>query len=449
MKTKQITLVGAGLAGCLLAIYLARRGFDVRLFESRPDLRSHDISAGRSINLSLSERGIHALKDAGLFSQVQKHLTAMPGRMLHSEEGTLQFQDYGRNDSDVHYSVSRAVLNKILLNEAEHSGHVSLFFDLACTGLNLQSRQLTFRNQITQELKRVDFDVVIGTDGAGSTLCNSMVDTNTVVCQRDMLAHGYKELVIPASSKGEFQIEKNALHIWPRGGFMLIALPNTDGSFTATLFLPHAGADSFDTLVDEKSILNFFYRHYPDAIALMPNLVSDFINHPVGSLGTVKCFPWHKDGRVLLLGDAAHAIVPFHGQGMNCAFEDCYELNLCLDLHDDWESLFNDLEQKRKPNADAIADMALENYIEMRDSVRNRKFHLHKEIEWLLEERYPDRFIPRYSMVMFHRIPYAEVQKRGVVQMSILNQLSAHADTIRQIDMALAEQLVNDKLTPF
>lgn len=449
MKSKQIILVGAGLAGCLLAIYLAKCGFKVKIYESRSDMRAHDISAGRSINLSISERGIHALKDVGVFEKIQQHLIPMPGRMLHSKDGVLQFQKYGRNKTDVHYSVSRVLLNQILLDSAEGTDGVSILFNQHCHHLNLQTNQLTFNNEITQNQYTVDYDVVIGTDGGGSAICRSLIDAKIVKCNREMLAHGYKELVIPADNNGNFQIEKNALHIWPRGGYMMIALPNTDGSFTVTLFLPHTGPESFESLTDEHSILQFFNTYYPDAVPLIPNLVSDFLSNPVGSLGTIRCAPWHFEGKVLLLGDAAHAVVPFHGQGMNCAFEDCYEFNQCLDECYDWESLFKKLETQRKPNADSIADMALENYIEMRDSVRDPKFHLRKEIEWILEKRHPDRFIPRYSMVMFHRIPYAEAQKRGVVQMSILTRLTEHIEQLDQVDSELADRLVNEELTPF
>ena len=446
MKTQQIIIIGAGLAGCLLAIYLARRDFTVKVFERRPDMRKHDIPAGRSINLSLSERGIHALKDVGLFEKIQQQLISMPGRMLHRKNGELQFQAYGRNESDVHYSVSRAALNRLLLDSAEATGRVTIFFDEYCSDLNLESMRLTFKNETTQNQHTLDFDVVIGTDGAGSAIGRSLTEAQALQCGHDLLAHGYKELTIPANRNGGFVIEKNALHIWPRGGYMLIALPNNGGSFTATLFLPHTGPDSFESLVDKHSILAFFKTQYPDIVPLIPNLISDFINHPVGYLTTIRCAPWHVGGKVLLLGDAAHAVVPFHGQGMNCAFEDCYAFNQCIDTCNHWQALFEQVESQRKANADAIADMSLENYIEMRDSVRDPKFHLRKQIEWLLEERHPERFIARYSMVMFHRIPYAEVQKRGAVQSTILDRLSKHVERLEQVDVQFADRLVTEKL---
>ena len=254
---------------------------------------------------------------------------------------------------------------------------------------------------------------------------------------------------IEAKQDGDYCLEKNALHIWPRGGYMLIALPNADGSFTATLFLPHTGRDSFQSLTDENNILHFFNTQYPDVVPLMPQLVATFLRHPVGRLGTLRCFPWHVDGRVMLLGDAAHAIVPFHGQGMNCAFEDCIAFNQYLDVYQDWESIFKALENQRKPNTDAIADMALENYIEMRNDVRDPAFYLRKQIEWWLEERHPDRFIGRYSMVMFHRIPYAEVQQRGAVQSTIIANLSGNIKHLDDVDMQYADRLVKEKLPAF
>lgn len=434
--------------GCLLAIYLARRGFTVKVFEKRSDMRKHNIPAGRSINLSLSERGIHALKEVGLYQIIEKHLVAMPGRMLHDENGKLQYQPYGRNEWDLHYSVSRGVLNKLLLDTAETTGRVSIFFNECCTNLNFETDRIDFCNATTGKTHSVKFDVVIGTDGAGSHVRPAMLDKHAIQCSNEPLPHGYKELSIPADHRGAYLMEKNALHIWPRGGYMLIALPNTDGSFTATLFLAHKGAHSFESLADEQSVLDFFRSQFPDAVPLVSKLTSDFIKNPIGSLGTIRCSPWHLGGKALLIGDAAHAIVPFHGQGMNCGFEDCSAFNQYLETFQDWGSLFAELTAFRKPNADAIADMALENYIEMRDSVRDPKFHLRKKIEWLLEERHPKRFISRYSMVMFHRIPYAAVQKRGEIQSAILTRLTASIDQVEKLDIHLADKLVWEKLEP-
>ncbi len=448
MNQKEITLVGAGLAGCLLAVYLAKRGFRVRMFEKRPDMRIHRIPAGRSINLSLSVRGIHALTEVGLYRRIETELIAMPGRMLHDQTGCLQYQRYGRNPSDVHYSVSRAALNNMLLDAAEETGTVAIAFNQECVGLDPTARKIAFRDQTSGAIRSLDFEVVIGADGSGSAVGRALSERQLIQSRHEKLAHAYKELTIPVAASGDHRLEKNALHIWPRGGFMLIALPNTDGSFTATLFLPQSGPASFATITSEPDVRQFFEIQFPDVLPLIPNLAADFMTHPTGELGTLRCRPWHRGGTVMLLGDAVHAIVPFHGQGMNCAFEDCSALNRYLDFCQDWPSLFETLETARKPNTDAIADMALENYLEMRDSVRDPKFHLIKQIEWLLEERHTDRFIARYSMVMFHRIPYVEAQRRGLVQTEILKSLSADIDQVDHVDLETADRLVMDKLEP-
>lgn len=447
MRTKVITLIGGGLAGCLLAMFLARRRFPVRVFERLPDMSKHRIPAGRSINLSLSTRGIHALKEVGLYRNIEKHLVAMPGRMIHDRDGKLLYQPYGRDESAVHYSVERAALNKILLDGAEAAG-AELFFGEKCEGLDFENRHLLLRREDDDNQRILPFDTLIGTDGAGSAVRQAMIVQKGIDCRDEHLPHGYKELAIPPGPEGAFRLEKNALHIWPRGGFMLIALPNRDGSFTATLFLPHSGLESFRTLSDEGAILHFLETEFPDVLPLMSDPVHDFLNHPTGTLGTIRCFPWHVGDQALILGDAAHAVVPFHGQGMNCAFEDCVVLDRLLDEHDNFESLYRNFEAQRKPNAEAIADMALENYIEMRDSVRDPKFHLRKHIEWLLEERHPARFIPRYAMVMFHRIPYAVAKERGDVQAGIIERLSESINRVDDVDLDLADRLVTESLPP-
>jgi len=447
MRTKEITLVGGGLAGCLLAVFLARRGFPVRVFERLPDMRKHRIPAGRSINLSLSARGIHALKEIGLYREIERHLVAMPGRMIHDEAGKLFYQPYGRDESAVHYSVERAVLNKTLLDAAEAAG-AALFFGEKCEGLDFESRRLLLRRETDEHRRALLFETVIGADGAGSAVRQAMIERKGIACRDEHLPHGYKELAIPPGPDGAPRLEQNALHIWPRGGFMLIALPNRDGSFTATLFLPHSGPESFRTLADERAVLHFLETEFPDALPLMADPIRDFLDHPTGTLGTIRCFPWHVGGEALILGDAAHAVVPFHGQGMNCAFEDCAVLDRLLDEHDDFESLYCNFEAQRKPNAEAIADMALENYIEMRDSVRDPKFHLRKHVEWRLEERHPGRFIPRYAMVMFHRVPYAVAKNRGDIQARIVDRLSDSVDRVDEVDFDLADRLVTKSLEP-
>jgi kynurenine 3-monooxygenase len=371
----------------------------------------------------------------------------MPGRMIHGERGERLYQPYGRDSSAVHYSVARGILNKLLLDAAESAG-AEILFEVDCAGLDFEDDRLLLRNEKDGATRSQTFDTLIAVDGAGSVVRQAMIKQGHIRGGDEHLPHGYKELTIPAEPSGACRLEKNALHIWPRGGFMLIALPNTDGSFTCTLFLPYVGSLSFETLQDETSVLEFFRSEFPDTLPLIPSLSEDFLTHPTGTLGTVRCSPWRVGGKALLLGDAAHAVVPFHGQGMNCAFEDCAAFNQLLDKHQDWASLYLAFEAARKANADAIAEMALENYIEMRDAVRDSRFHLCKKVEWLLEARHSERFISRYSMVMFHRIPYSIAQVRGKIQSAILERLSTGFDRVEDIDLDLADRLVVEKLTP-
>lgn len=445
--TQPITIIGAGLAGSLLAVMLAQRGFDVALYEKRQDLREHAISAGRSINLALAARGIAALREAGLFEAVQLLLIPMPGRQLHDRQGALQFQPYSRNPDEVNYSVSRGGLNAMLLDAAEATGKVRIHFEHACEAYDCATGELKLRDIAAQHAVTITALPLIATDGAGSVVRHAMAQQQHTVATEDLLPHGYKELVIPPRD-GEHQMRRDALHIWPRGGYMLIALPNLDGSFTVTLFLPHQGEPGFDHLTNPAMVQDFFAQEFPDALALMPTLVEDFFTNPTGMMGTVRCAPWHVAGNALLLGDAAHAIVPFHGQGMNCAFEDCRMLAELLDQHGpDWTKIFPVCSAARKANADAIADMALENYVEMRDTVRNPKFQLQKQVGWELEKRLPGLFIPRYEMVMFHpEISYAEAQRRGAIQKDILAAVTVSTDTLDTVDLARAEHLAREKL---
>lgn len=444
---QTITIAGAGLAGTLLAVMLARRGFDVALYEKRQDLRKHAISAGRSINLALAGRGITALQEAGLFEAVQPLLIPMPGRQLHDQQGKLQFQPYSRNPAEVNYSVSRGGLNAVLLDAAEATGKVQTYFEHACEAYDCATGELRLRDTAAQRSITLTALPLIAADGAGSVIRHAMAQQQHIDSTEDLLPHGYKELVIPPRD-GRHQLRRDALHIWPRGGYMLIALPNLDGSFTVTLFLPHQGEPGFDHLTTPAAVQVFFTREFPDALALMPTLADDFFANPTGIMGTVRCTPWDAVGNALLLGDAAHAIVPFHGQGMNCAFEDCIALLALLDRYGpDWARVFPAFSATRKADADAIADMALENYVEMRDTVRDPKFQLQKQVGWELEKRLPGRFIPRYEMVMFHpEISYAEAQRRGAIQKDILATVTTDAETLETVDLAHAEKLAQEKL---
>ena len=449
--TPEITLVGAGLAGSLLAIFLARRGYRVTLLERRPDPRKTAAapSAGRSINLALANRGIAALEEVGVMEDVRPELIPMAGRMLHDEEGQLRLVPYGNKPHEVIYSVSRAGLNALLLNAAESTGRVSIRFGETVSGVDFANREVRFFAGEGAELQTTPYDVIIGTDGSASTVRGAILERTGGRFDEEPLGHGYKELSIPPADEGDarFRMEKNALHIWPRGEYMLIALPNIDGSFTVTLFLPNHGEESFEVLKTPDAVRALFERRFADAIPLMPRLVEDFFGNPTGHLETIRCEPWSFEDHALVLGDAAHAIVPFHGQGMNAAFEDCSAFDRCLETSDrPWNAIFAEFESRRRPNADAIADMALENYIEMRSTVREAKFQLKKDLSFRLEERHPNRFIPRYSMVMFHTIPYAEAKRRGAIQEEILDELTSRASNLDQVDFARADRLIAERL---
>jgi kynurenine 3-monooxygenase len=445
---QSVNIVGAGLAGALLAVLLARRGFRITLYERRPDPRHAEAESGRSINLALAARGIRALERAGIMDQISPLLIPMRGRMVHNLSGSTVLQPYGQREDEVIYSVGRAALNRVLIEEAARHDTVTARFDQSCTAAIPERNVLRLRNRIAGVEYEVPLATTIATDGAGSSVRTGLAAGRHLTVREDWLDHDYKELTMPAVAGGHL-LEPHALHVWPRGGFMLIALPNTDGSFTATLFLARTGHNGFASLTTPRAVNDFFLREFADAVPLMPNLLEEFAAHPQGQLGTVHLTPWHLGGRLLLLGDAAHAIVPFHGQGMNAAFEDCLVLDNLLDAHDGWEQVFAEFEQARRPNAAAIAQMALENYTEMRDTVLDAGFVRRKALAMELERRFPDRFIPRYSMVMFHpEISYAEAQRRGKVQAQILVELDSGPNAAGNTDFALAEQLVKQRLEP-
>jgi kynurenine 3-monooxygenase len=453
-KPEHIVIAGSGLVGSLLAVMLAKKGYQITMYESRPDMRRQDISAGKSINLALANRGIKPLEDAGVMDLVKPNLISMTGRMIHDELGQTHLQAYGQQDHEVIYSVSRGDLNKILMTEAEKTGNVTIQFSHEITEVDFDSDSLTIRNRDDDSTFSTDFDTIIGADGAHSPVRQAILAAHQSEAHpelqnsREPLDHGYKELCIPAGENSSFQMEKEALHIWPRGQFMLIALPNPDASFTVTLFMPNQGGVSFESLDNHDKVNAFFSQYFKDALDLIPNLAESFFENPVGALATVRAQPWTYDHRAIILGDAAHAIVPFHGQGMNCGFEDCREfLNLLEQSDHDWNQLYQQFEKARKPNADAIADMALDNYIEMRHSVRDPLYLMKKELGFKLEQRWPNRFIPRYSMVMFNLMPYADAQSRGVIQNDIMEQLLAGKDSVEEVDFELAEALISEQLS--
>jgi kynurenine 3-monooxygenase len=444
----KITLIGAGLNGPLLAILLRQRGFAVEIYERRPDMRRVRMSAGRSINLALSTRGIHALQQAGLWERMRNIIIPMRGRMMHSVAEELTFQPYGKNEAEVINSISRAELNIALMNAAEEQGAV-IRFQQRCTGYDAKSGAVRVRDEDTGEETTPEARVVIGCDGSTSAIRAEMFKLNRFNFSQQYLDYGYKELTIPAAANGQHQLEINALHIWPRGNHMLIALPNVDGTFACILFLPFEGADSFDELSSQSGVDRFFAARFPDAFRLMPQLAENYTANPTGAMVTIKCSPWHVEGRSLLLGDAAHAIVPFFGQGINCGFEDCTSLVELLDRQGaDWPRVFSEFEKERKINTDAIADMAIENFIEMRDRVADARFLFRKKVELALEARYPQLFVPKYAMVTFHRIPYSVALARGAVQDRMLSELCDHKDRVEDIDWEKADRLIRRDLTP-
>jgi kynurenine 3-monooxygenase len=444
----KVTLIGAGLNGPLLAILLKQRGFDVEIYERRADMRRVGMSAGRSINLAVSTRGIHGLKKAGVWDQMQRIIIPMRGRMMHSITGELTFQPYGKNETEVIHSTSRAALNIALLDAAENLG-VAIHFSQRCAGCDLKTGAISLRNEETGSTMAHAADVVIGCDGSASAIRSAMAQIRTFNLKEDQLDYGYKELTIPASPDGKHLLEPHALHIWPRGNLMLIALPNIDGTFGCILFLPFEGADSFAAVHTESDVVRFFESYFPDALRLMPDLASNYFANPTGSMVTVKCNPWHVGGKVLLLGDSAHAIVPFFGQGINCGFEDCTSLVELIDRDGaDWARVFSEFEKARKINTDAIADMAIENFVEMRDRVGDPRFLFRKKMELALEARYPETFVPKYAMVTFHRIPYSVAMERGAIQDRILSELSNSIDSVEKLDWPTVDRLIHRDLTP-
>ena len=464
MKSAPNTIVGAGLVGALLATLLAQRGFKVIAFERRPDPRKAGFLGGRSINLALAERGWHGLRLAGMQQRMQPIAVMMRGRMVHDLAGHTNLQRYGRDDSEVIWSVSRGALNMALLDAAEAAG-ATIHFDQRLDAVDWKTSTLHFRSEDDRS-RAFQVGTILGTDGAGSALRSAMAQEADLGERFEPLGHGYKELEIPALGNfppgrlpahlgdalvsGErYAMEPHALHIWPRGNYMCIALPNAEGSFTVTLFLPNTGEPSLESVATAAQARAFFERDFADAVPLIPDLEKDFVGNPTGLLGTLYLDRWHIGGRALLLGDASHAIVPFHGQGMNSGFEDAVELAELLEASpDDSAGVFAEFERRRKPNADAIAAMALENYVEMRDRVDDADYLLMRELDLLLAQRHPGRWVPRYWMVTFSRVPYATAFERGKVQASLLRQFISGKQVVTDIDLDQADRAIRERLDP-
>ena len=438
---KNITIIGAGLVGSLLSIYLAKRGYKVNLYERRPDMRKSTISAGRSINLALSDRGWRGLAGVNVDGDVRKIGIAMKGREIHNLDGTIAFQPYGKHHQ-ANYSVSRGGLNCLLMDIAEKHG-VKIFFNERCTHVDIRNAIALFEHAETKKITEVKSERIFGTDGAFSASRLSMqLGSDRFSYSQTYLDHGYKELTILPDTKGEFAMDPDHLHIWPRGKFMLIALPNLDKTFTCTLFFPFEGENSFAALDTKEKMLGFFKKMFPDAVPLMPTLAEDYFANPTSSLATIRCYPWSFDDKLLLLGDAAHGIVPFFGQGMNCGFEDCVVLDELMNKYgEDWSKVFHEFEKLRKPDGDAIAELAIENYIEMRDKVADAKFLLQKKIEARFSEKYPDKWTPLYAMVTYRTdLRYSEALQKGKEQEAIMQKIMAMKDIDKKWDSEEVEK---------
>lgn len=440
---QNIAIVGAGLVGSLLSIYLKKRGYAVTVFERRKDLRIKGAETGRSINLALSNRGIRALEEVGLADELKKVAIPMHGRMMHDKQGKLSSFAYGKEGQFIN-SVSRSGLNVVLMNEAERLG-VAFRFEQRIGKVDLEKTSLEVTGN--QKSETYSFDYIIGADGAFSAVRTAFQFTDRFDYQQDYIDHGYKELHIPPGANGAFQLEKNYLHIWPRESFMMIALPNPDGSFTCTLFFPFEGNPSFNTIKTKQDVENFFSETFPDAKSLMPDLLTDFETNPTSSLVTIKCYPWVRN-KTLLIGDAAHGIVPFYGQGMNAGFEDCRILNDLLNIHhDNWDVVLSEFQKLRKPDADAIAALALDNFIEMRDLVADADFLLRKKIEGKLYDLFPTKWIPLYPMVTFmDTMRYSDALRIGQKQKLIMDDVMKNPNIETNWVNLNFEELVN-KLT--
>ena len=424
-SNQKLLIIGAGLCGSLMALRMAQRGYQVQLVEKRPDLRDVTQDAGRSINLSLSDRGLKALRLAGVEEQALELCIPMYGRMIHDQKGNTFMSNYSGRDGEYINSISRPGLNMLLLDKAEEMQNVELIFNKGCTAIDLEKGTATFTDYNTKQESTFEGDLVLATDGAGSVVRKAMFEKRELLFSfsQQWLTHGYKEITIPATKDGGYRTEKGALHIWPRGEDMLIALPNLDGSFTVTLFAPYANTKyCFDNLTTPEMVQEYFTQEYPDAIALMPNLVTEFFDNPTGPLGTIRCSPWHCYEKVVLLGDAAHAIVPFYGQGMNASFEDVFVFDSVLNQFEgDWATVFSEFQKQRKIDADAIADLAIDNYYEMRDHVANPLFKEKRIVEMGLEKFFPTEYFSKYSLVTFNEhIGYHEAMTKGRAQDKVL-----------------------------
>jgi kynurenine 3-monooxygenase len=428
---KTATIVGAGLVGSLWAVYLSKAGYKVTIVERRPDIRKAEISAGKSINLALSTRGWKALDTVGVGDEIREIAIPMPGRMMHDLKGNLTFQPYGKEGQAI-YSVSRGGVNAKMMDIAEKHGNAQIFYNERCYKADLENG-IVYTETASGEKKQYQSDVVFAADGAFSAVrYNSFQILDRFNFSQNYIEDGYREILLPANADGSYKLEKNALHIWPRGRFMLIALPNEDGSFTCTLFMPFKGENSFETLTTKEAVNTFFKTTFPDFYEMMPNIADAWEDHPLSSLAIIRCYPW-THGKTALMGDAAHATVPFYGQGMNAGFEDCTVMWELMQKHNEnWEKVFEEYQLMRKPDGDGVQDLSLHNYYVMRDYVADPKFLLQKKIEAHFSEKHPDKWMPLYSQVTFSHIRYSEAWKKGQIQDAIMKKVMAAFDNIEE-----------------
>ncbi|MBT4775177.1 MAG: FAD-dependent monooxygenase [Crocinitomicaceae bacterium] len=441
---KQVIIIGAGLVGSLWAVYMAKRGYKVTVYERRSDVRKAEITAGKSINLALSDRGWNALNKVGIGDEIKKELAIpMSGRIMHGVDGSLTHQAYGKEGQAI-YSVSRGGMNIKMMNLAEDCGDTTILYNHQCLGVDFNTNTATFLDSIKGEEIEVSADAIFACDGAFSAVrYESMQKQPRFNYSQQFIEDGYKELLLPANEDGSYKLDKNALHIWPRGRFMLIALANEDGSFTCTLFMPFSeGNYSFDSLSNDELVEEFFQEVFPDFYEMMPNLLSDWHQNPLSALAIIRCYPWSYN-KVVLMGDSAHATVPFYGQGMNSGFEDCFVMNQIIDeVGEDWQKVFEVFQKRRKPDGDAIQDLSIHNYHVMRDFVGDPKFLLQKKIEAKFSENHPEKWMPLYSQVTFSSIPYSQAWSVGQKQESIMKKIMALPGIEEKWDSAEVESII-------
>ncbi|MEY4288262.1 MAG: hypothetical protein RLZZ30_350 [Bacteroidota bacterium] len=449
-QKKEVVIIGAGLVGSLWAVYMSKAGYNVTIYERRPDIRKAEISAGKSINLALSVRGWTALDAVGVGDEIRKIGIPMYGRMMHDLQGNLSYQPYGKEGQAI-YSISRGKTNAVMMDMAEKHGNATIHYNHDCKKVDLKAGIVTLTNTLTNEEVTVKADLVFGVDGAFSAVrYNSFQKVDRFNFSQNYIADGYREILLPANPDGSHKLDKNALHIWPRGRFMLMAMANEDGSFTCTLFMPHEGGEnSFDKLTSREAVNNFFQTTFPDFYEMMPNIADAWEDHPLSNLAIIRCYPW-TNGKVALMGDAAHATVPFYGQGMNAGFEDCTVMNRLMHKHNhDWDAIFTEYSTERKPDGDALQDLSVDNYYVMRDYVADPAFILRKKIEAKFSELHPDRWLPLYSQVTFSNIRYSDAYRQGNIQSEIMDEIMALPNIEEEWDSKIVMDILLEKSADF